>query len=455
MAQTYPFDRVIRLVASGHVPAANERVVVIDTQTQQIAGRRPFLGWGTGHRHYLIGNALNPDHIAHLEFPALQLRDLDTSVSVSIAMQATCPADSESVVALALSDAASSPLDVLERHLRRWLIEMKGASVADFVRGYFEDRDNMAKEMGERALRETGLQAEVKLTLDAENSFGAIRVQVPHLPFRVKDYDEEQDLSLTVDLEVDGANKANAVLHFPNNRTLHTVVPQAVQRFYRQRITLQVFNADPHAAKIRAELTAHLDAALEPAGRRVAAITLEPTLVEDLPSFVEVDVDVSCQVQEYPTPIVVTNRVQMVLKDAALYKTAGPADIHVWIEETLGRIIRQRLFDARYIDLLIRFDPLKAAIKKALVAESAALGYDIKQLVVGPDLAPLRLREPFMLDPEATFETKVAGVHVKLHIVVTTRDSQTRKDRNSTESSTRCARAHAGRYLQRRPPVSP
>lgn len=421
MAQTYPLDRVIRLVASGHVPAADERVVVIDAQTQQIAGRRPFLGWGTAHRHYLVCNALDPDHIAHLEFRALQLRDLDTSVNVAVTIQATCPADSESIVALALSDPALSPLDVLERRLRRWLIDMRGASVAEFARRYFKDRGKLAKEMCERAHRETGLQADIKLTLEAENSFGAIRVQVPHLPLRVKDYDEEQDLSLTVDLEVDSANKANAVLHFPNNRILHTIVPQAVQRFYRQRVTLQVFNADPHGAKLRAELTAHLNAELEQAGRIVAAITLEPTLVDDLPSFVEVDVDVTCQVQEYPTSIVVTNRVQMVLKDAALFKTAGPADIYVWIEATLGRIIRQRLFEARYIDLLIRFDPLKAAIKKALVGEATALGYDIKQLIIGPDLAPLRLREPFMIDPEATFETKVAGVYVKLHIVVTAR----------------------------------
>ena len=87
----------------------------------------------------------------------------------------------------------------------------------------------------------------------------------------------------------------------------------------------------------------------------------------------------------------------------------------------LKRFIPQLLFDAKYIDLLIRFKPIEIEIKKALCNEAEAIGYEIKQLITVPALEEIKLKDNFTIDTTGTFQTKLRGVPVKLNIIVITR----------------------------------
>ena len=81
-------------------------------------------------------------------------------------------------------------------------------------------------------------------------------------------------------------------------------------------------------------------------------------------------------------------------------------DLKQWLDKKLDRFIRQLLFSAKYIDVLIRFHLFEAEIKRALDAEAKAIGYEIEQIITTPDLEPIRWKEPFPLEVSGTFETR-------------------------------------------------
>ncbi len=112
----------------------------------------------------------------------------------------------------------------------------------------------------------------------------------------------------------------------------------------------------------------------------------------------------------------------MIRKDEAQYRSAKSPVLQKWLEEKLERYVRQYLFGARYLDVLIHFDDYEKKIRSILDEEPRAIGYHIEQLITGPDLEPLRWREPFTIEIDSTpFETKLSRFYVNLQFAVTAR----------------------------------
>jgi hypothetical protein len=170
-----------------------------------------------------------------------------------------------------------------------------------------------------------------------------------------------------------------------------------------------------------AGLTAHLNRVLAPAGRRVGALVLQAHAPEGVHPSLPFEVPVRCRVREFPEEIVIKNQVLLLLENLALYRRAGSPPLEEWLKGKLAAAIPQLLFEARYIDLLIGFDPLQGRIKETLKTEARAIGYEIRQFVTVPDLPPIRLRETFIIDTVGSFETALRGVEVKLQVVVSAR----------------------------------
>jgi len=421
MAQTYPLDCVIQKVAAGVKSTSDaQKVIIIDAKKKQAVEKRPILGLGD-LRHYLVSNNSDVRNIAQGEVFSFQLRDLESNVGISVSYQVSCRPGNEQKVAVALFDPAYSPGEALENHIKRWLIEFSYDGLPKFITSYFADRDSLQGRIRNKAMEETGLDLQVKLFLDAEKSFHPIRVESDRLPVRVLDYAEEQDLMFQAELDVDEENKTGAILNFSKNLQLQQLIPQEVKKYIKQQVTMQQFCIELNRGEVKQALVKHLNEVLKPAGRKVGAIVLEAKPSEDLQFYFQDHMDVPCSVQQYPNPIIINNKVQMILKDIAKYKAAKSPDLRAWLQDKLGQVIPQLLFDAKYINLLISFQPLKETIEKALRDEAEAIGYALKQLITIPDLEPIKWKENFTIDTEGTFETRLSNVHVKLHIVVTAR----------------------------------
>lgn len=421
MSQVSPLDRVIRRVDSDFTAReSSEKIVIIDAKHRSIVAKKPLFGFGD-LRYYLLLTSGDAFNVAKGAINGFQLQDLNYALPVSVEYDVRCRPGNELRVALALFDGAAGPAEVLERSLMRWLVELGQQSIPEFVRTYVEEPGSLESRISSKALGEAGLDLNVRLTLDYAGSLNPITVLKDHLRTTVSDYhDEEQDLSIRITLEVDEPRKVNAILQYRRNQQLQEIVPREVLRFMRELVTMQEFCTELSSAGLRSRLAQHLDSVLAPFGRKTGAMTLDAP-PSPLEFFAQKHHDVECDLPPYPQRVAISNEVQMSLKNVALFKAAKGLDLDQWLREKLTRIVRERLFGAKYINVLIDFEPFEADIKQRLSAEAGAIGYEVKQLITVPDLEPIHLKEPFTIEAAGTFDLKLPNFPVGVQVIVNTR----------------------------------
>ena len=421
MSQVYPLDRVMRRATPEYTtfdPA--ERIVIIDAKRRSIVPKKPFFSFGD-LRYYVLLTSNDARNVATGQLNGFQLQDLSYSLAVSLAYEVRCKPGSEMRVALALFDDTATPGEILERSLTRWLIELGQVGIPELVREYLRDKTSLEGKLAAKALIETGLELTARLFLDAEKSLNPIIVSKDHLRVLVSDYqDEHQDLDIRITLDVHETYKANAILAYRVNSQLHELVPKEVVRFVRERVTMETFCTKLNTTEVRDALARHLDGVLAPYGRRMGGVRLDAHAPQ-LTFFFQKMINVPCRLHEYPEQVIISNEVQMILRDITQYKSANAPDLTEWLHEKLTRVVPQLLFGVKYIEVLIRFEPFEQEIKRILSEEAAKIGYEIKQLITVPDLEPIRLKEAFSLSASGTFELRLANFYVSLQIVITSR----------------------------------
>jgi hypothetical protein len=421
MSQVYPLDRVIRRVTADYTtfePA--ERIVIIDAKRRSIVPKKPFFSFAD-LRYYVLLTSNDARNVATGQINGFQLQDLLYALPVSLAYEVRCKPGNEMRVALALFDDFATPGEILERAIARWLVELGQMGIPELVRAYLRDKTALESKIASKALIEIGLELNARLFLDYERSLEPIAVTKDHFLITASDYpDEEQDLSIRITLDVDETWKANAILAYRLNGELHDLVPKEVVKFFRENVTLQSFCTQLNAQEVRDGLARHLDRVLTPYGRKVGGVRLESD-APPLLFFFQKLVPVQCRLHEYPEDVVISNEVQMILRDVRQYRAANAPDLTDWLQKKLRQVIPQLLFGVKYIDVLIRFAPFESEIKRILSEQAAAIGYEIKQLITIPDLEPIRLKDAFTINASGTFELRLANFFVRLQVICTTR----------------------------------
>lgn len=424
MTTITPLDRVIRHVKKDEeVNGPAEKIVCLDTRNRAILDPPPFYSFLLDLRYYLVSNSSDPRNVAQHQVTGYPLHNIDYSLPVTLVHSVRCRPGNEARAVLALYDPARSVGEMLERHLTRWITEIGEPDIPAFVTRYLEDRLSIEAEIATRALAETGLDLTVRLSLDWEKALATIQVNRDHLRALVSDFqDEEQDLNIRIALEVDERRKREAILHYRSHQKLQELVPREVLKFFRKHVTMQMFATELNASALRSRLTEHLNQLLAPYGRRVGPLKLTAGQGRPPHDFFEGEHAITCSLHEYPKPVTVRCKVQMIRTDEALYKAAKAPDLQKWLEEKLDRHVHQILFDARYLDVLTSFPRYEKAIRSALERAASGIGYSIEQLITGPDLEPLRWRDPFPIEIDSTpFETRLSRFYVNLQFAVTAR----------------------------------
>lgn len=434
MVATHPLDAIIQRASSRHKPdkrSESEALVIVDCNKKEALDRRPL--WGEV-KYFLVRNTHAGQDPAECEPPPFIVKDIegDREVIIKLKCWVSCSPGNEKRVAVALCDPVDRPSAAFERLLRRWTDEFvkPGPGRAEFIDGYFDEsqrrRERLQEHLQSKALFEAGLNLQVKVWLEGEpGSHKPVEVSTGKFLVSVSDYSERQELEVACELELDERHKINAVVRYKRTGQLRDKVIGVVTKYFARRVSLDQFYSELNSPGLLDGLTRELDDALVAEGRRVGRIFLKSGGgqgdEQSPPQFGPHEVGVKVSVQEYPEQVEIGNKLLLSRRALSLHKARGCPPLDAWVKEKLERIIRDVLFDAKYIDLLLDFDGRKAEIEAKLRAEAATIGYEVKQLITAPALDPLKWLDPFLLKVDETFETRRPKFFVKLSIVVAAR----------------------------------
>lgn len=140
--------------------------------------------------------------------------------------------------------------------------------------------------------------------------------------------------------------------------------------------------------------------------------------LEGQSKFENNEVDVPVKLLDYSKPIMVRNKVKMILKEQRKYMEKQAPSLDSWIQETLKEVFNDVLFDVNYLNFITNFSKVyDKRIRDQMTIEAQQIGYKLEQLIITPQLKPLKWMEPFSVEVSDTFMTKL-GNKVPLKIVV-------------------------------------
>lgn len=422
MSQIYPLDYVIRRVDSDEFSlSSSQKIVIVDSKNKTVVRRKLF--W-QDVRYYLVSNTGDARNVAECQGQTTIVKDFGSNRSIGVCnyYQASCQHGDEDKVVIALfSD--SHPGEVLNNLITQWILDYTRNKEAYFFDNYNTEQGKLQGRIAERARQEVGLDLKVRISLEGEEKLQAITLGPLFFAARVHDYERDLDLKISTTLKVDEENKIKALLLKWKISDFEKFIQEGTKA-YLHKLSLQKFYNDLHNGALKIALVRELNKAINGlTGYQIEQYSIEhSTSAEPLPQeFFELEQDVECKVQEYPEPIIIKNKLQMILENIGQYKACRSPRLNSWCKETLERIIHESLFDAKYIDLLLDFHPKEEKIKSLMGEKAESIGYRINYLVTVPDIEHLKLKEKFTIETEAAFATKFSNVQVKLQIIIAAR----------------------------------
>ena len=432
MAQTYPLDPVIRLVSDDHrVSSFEETIVVVDPENnkairtidkqgeKQLEKVKFFQRRKAGKNLLVISGNGNEAEDKVLGVPLRDFRR-QWSIDLEVSYLASCNRGDEVKLAETLSPGVH-PGAVLHNLIRQWIKEYGSSSPEVLIENYYSSVADLEAHISKKAREDVGLRLQATIRIEHEDkALDAIEAPPTNIPVRLRDYNEKQNLRLKTEVGVDEDRRIFAILYKSEIPKFEGLVKTTIQEYFATNVSLQEFHTQLLAPAFKQPLLDRLNSVLRSYGRKINYLTLEGQ-IKAIDDFREFSHDVRYRIQEYKSEIVIKNAVQMTLQDYARYKTVGPENLEIWVKENLDEVVRQVLFDKKYIDLLIGFDRSATEIKLRFTARAATIGYSIKQLITGPDLPPYEWLKNFTVKVDHSFEIRYSKFPVRLSIVITAR----------------------------------
>lgn len=395
MSQIYHLDQVIQRLQSLTLPkidSAIEKIVIIDAKKGKILLKEPWMRLGRDLRRYLVSTQNTAEWKTDCE-----IKDVSTEepITINISCKAHCELKNEDKLVLALSKG-DNPDITLNELIKKWIREFKDNREKEgiaFIQEYFKQREELRKYIKNKAHEEVGLHLTVlRLSLWLEDELKPLPISSEDFfPVRVRDYNDELSLRFKTELRIDEENKIKAILHYNQLPELKTLIEEQIQKFLLENCILHEFCYELNSS-IRQKLVEVLHEILKSKGRKIAFLFLESAGIPPLPeSFLSIERDVKCKInKESPTPITVKHSLLMDLNNVGKYIAANIDNLEDWVEDKLNQITQKILFERTYVDILLDFEPDKDKIKQEMQKEAQNIGYSVMQLIVVPDLEPIK-----------------------------------------------------------------
>jgi len=421
-----PLDGVIKELRPSALPdlrGTPSRLVIVDRKAGRVLPKRPFFTLGKEPRYFVV----SPHVSAVCKGPRCRVRSFTRQrhLELGVDYEARCPAGNEETAALALVHGAT-PAQALDRLIETWVEEFAREKKEDGVDLCVELerlRGELQRSVARRAREATGLVLDVTIEPTGGEELEAIEIEVDDLVVHLKDCDDEIEMGFKTRIEVDLERESLALLSTETARGYETRLVERIRRWLVDNATLNEFSWEL-TGSVKRRLITEINAELDPDARVVKFLALRSPIsraapdLEGLPEeFVDLEASVRCHIQDAEDRITVIHRLVMSVRDFSKFRAARIGDLDAWAREKLERISRTVLFDKRYLDILLGAGPEE--IRRQMELEAEAIGYALKQMVVIPDLEPLRWKDGLDVEiADAIFATADSRVEVKLDIVM-------------------------------------
>jgi uncharacterized protein YegL len=418
MLPTSPLDAVIKKIDenaqfSQFSNSSAQKIVFTDIKGKPLS-RKPF--WG-GYFSFLVSTK----NVAEFSIPGFEISDFGTRrcIPVSIGCKISCPVGHEAKIASKLSEA-DTPAIAFENKVNAWLDKEKKKFPFDVFSGNPAKYFLQIKESVENKINsEIGLVAELSLSFSRNSldQLKSIEIKTSNLLVLVLDYNDQINLGFKAKLIVEKDKIINAILSINIQNDLEKLLKEEIRNYFRKNISL--YDYCYNLVEIRSRLIEHLDNFLAQYGREIEYLLLEIDKSLLMPEVPQIKYDVVCDIQEYPESIIIKNKFELEPRYAnvAVYHRSQITDLQNWFKSKLEKIVKKQLFDSRYTDLSLNFEPIARNIRERLEDEAKRVGYSVRLITTTPDLPIYKLRN-FSFKVSGIFSTKYYNVQVKLEIII-------------------------------------
>ncbi|MCX6583877.1 MAG: hypothetical protein NT166_27185 [Candidatus Aminicenantes bacterium] len=426
MSQTYTLDTIIKEIPTSTraVPDPSSKKIMLNTNSGQIVDHRTIF---STIKVFLVFN-IDDDkqNFAEGDGPIIYVGDFknDRSINLTTSYRVSCPKGNEEKLVKALASDIH-PTAALENKIKKWANEYLHDNETRFINEFKTRKNELEISVERKAMEEAGLSLDLKVAIKLET--------IERISFTSKfdvfscDYDEEEQyLKTKIEIEVDENNIINALLAKVDPGVLENDIKNELKKYFCREVSLHQIFFDLKDTTLKNRVISHLDEYLQKIGRKVTRISIEHDYdMSKLQAFYQTadDVEIQCSIQEYPEPVVIKNKLQLELEDIVKYRKSDVQELKIWIERNLEEIVHKYLFDIKYIDLLLNFNPIEEDIRKELKSRALDIGYHLKLLIAAHNLKQRELTRPFTIDnvDRVEFATKSTRYKVKVGISVRAR----------------------------------
>ncbi len=399
-------------VTRDYKEGSNERVYTRDLDSNQILDRRPVFRVGSRNLKYYV---LNFEKVYDYNGLSKELKSLDNSItlnlSISYNFQFQKDPSNELLNLFFKLRGSQKQLNFLSD----WIDEFS-AGQPSFVIKYFERKEELLQYLTNKAQR-LGLKLEIVIQEDKKNEVGYLQVS-GQVVVRVKDYYGKIPLNYEIDLDIEPSKKSKATLALAAKDGLKDKIERCIKRTVQNEKNLSLHSMSfETSSTVRELVELALVELLKEDGLLLSFCTLEIDLKKPK-TRVQLNLKVDCITRNKHT-ISVDHALILTLMDYGVFLSSGVKDIEKWAKEELERVTQDYTFERNFTDLIINFDD--ELIKNKMREETQAIGFEIKQLILIPNLEKIIPNYVSFDTADYEFSLKMNDMKVKLNIIFNAR----------------------------------
>jgi hypothetical protein len=418
LKNNYDLGAVIRRVTPDIKAKGNTEHIVKVNLTKKAVQKRMSLVVSKKNIAYLwvsTENTAKGSGVTHV----IENFETQESLKLTIEYQASCSQGNQEQAAVGLC-GQNAPGKALYKCIDRVIqafVQTKKEAGINIIRNFFEFQGELKSDIQRKVEAKTGLTFDLLLDIYKADEIDQIDLKSGIFTTKVKDYQEDVPLSFKIGLEIDEHNKIQAYTHQAPH--LEAMIKKEIKNYLLKEVSLNELYRELQG-RVMPALKRLLNIRLTQYGRKITYFNLTATPNVEIPRNEQVMTHtVKCDLQRYPNPVEIENRVILTLNDISKYNKAKVPNLERWVKQCLENAIEVVFAKRTYVNILLDLEEDEAKVKQRIQQQAEAIGFKVEHIFVKPNLKELELIEGFEVKFDAHYHTKNHQVAIRLQAILT------------------------------------
>jgi len=403
---------LIKEVDATYKPLIEENIFYEDAKTKQLFYKKPFsFAKARDWKYYAVNLEKTYEYVGFQKQLQSLDRSLETTLIINLKYQFSQNLNLD-FLRKALAKGANDTI-IIENYLNGWIEEFD-SSTSNFINKFYTLESKFIDHIIKEA-KAIGIRIELTTKLKGDDIEELSTVEGKVL-VRSKDYFGKTKLKYSVDFEIINAEKSKALQALSKANHVQKSIERNIKAtIVSKDITLSDLHFETNT-KVRNTLENELTPVLNKDGLKLTFLNIETET--DKKPLIKKEIKYSIESTTKDNHSVVIDHVlRFTLEDLGKYYSSGIKDIELWVKDRLKGYTQDYIFQQEFTDLVIGFDD--TTIKTKIEDAAKKVGYQIKQLVVLPDLQKIIPKHiDFEIGEDYEFSTKLDELKVKLNIII-------------------------------------